>query len=96
MAESQGCEGPNHDKYMPQLRGLDAPDMGIIDMNAWKTWSIRIHWNNQIPDNEFKTIQQTVKARNKDEAERKAMRLLSGRFAGVFEVYENTKPAEAG
>lgn len=50
--------------------------------SVWEVWHIRV----AMPFGGLHTIGQTVKARSKDEAERKAVRLLAGRVA-AFQVF---------
>ncbi len=51
----------------------------------WKTYAIDVKY---LDEYEFKTIKHQVKARNKEEAEKKAGRYLSGRGAMLFKVTE--------
>ena len=49
--------------------------------SAWMTWHIRYTENHE----PLRYLSQTVKARNQNEAERKAEKLLSGRY-GLWQV----------
>ena len=49
---------------------------------AWKIWHIRV----EFPSEPMRLIPQTVKARSKDEAERKAGEYLAGRGTMLYEV----------
>ena len=50
--------------------------------SAWHIWHIRVGFLNE----PMRQIAQTVKARSKDEAERKAGEYLAGRGTMVYEV----------
>jgi len=53
-----------------------------VSGSAWKFWHIRVGF----PNEPMRQIAQTVKARSKDEAERKAGEYLAGRGMMVYEV----------
>ena len=58
--------------------------------SAWHIWHIRVGFQNE----PMRQIAQTVKARSKDEAERKAGEYLSGRGLMVYEVIMQNAPLE--
>ena len=57
--------------------------------SAWHIWHIRIRFLNE----PMRQIAQTVKARSKDEAERKAGEYLAGRGMMVYEVIMQNRRA---
>ena len=58
--------------------------------SAWHIWHIRVGF----PNEPMRQIAQTVKARSKDEAERKAGEYLAGRGMMVYEVIMQNAPRE--
>jgi len=58
--------------------------------SAWHIWHIRVGFQNE----PMRQIAQTVKARSKDEAERKAGEYLSGRGLMVYEVIMQNAPLQ--
>jgi hypothetical protein len=76
--------------------GTVAPSAGRLG-SEWSDWGILVSF----PDRPLRRISETVKARSKDEAERKAAKFLSGRGTLLFEVIEpntpdQTRPASSG
>lgn len=58
-------------------------NQSMVDVASnWRIWHIRV----AMPFGGLRTISQTVKARNKDEAETKAVKELAGRVA-AFQVF---------
>jgi hypothetical protein len=56
--------------------------------SEWSDWGILVSF----PDRPLRRISETVKARTKDEAERKAARFLLGRGTLLFEVLNPNTP----
>jgi len=59
-----------------------------VSGSAWKVWHIRVTFLHEQP----RFISHTVKARSKDEAERKAGAYLSGRGTMLYEVLTQNAP----
>ena len=72
----------------PAKRNCDGqPSLAPATCSAWMTWHIR-YTENHAP---LRYLSQTVKARNQNEAERKAAKLLRGR-CGLWQVVLPLEP----